>query len=218
MMTRLERMRRRDDRGMTLIEMMVSTLIFSIILAIITTVIVSMFKQEQKETGQTNDLDSSRKVVETLDHSTRYASAITTPVLAADGNYYVEWETGNIGQQQSCTQWRYVPSTKALQSRSWYASPYISPVTGPATTSWTTQAKGISQVGANPVFALGATTGALGPGGPSAQTKQQLSVSFNTTSGTPASTSASQVTLTAINSTSASAPTGSAVLCAQAGP
>jgi prepilin-type N-terminal cleavage/methylation domain-containing protein len=208
----------RDDRGMTLIEMMVSTMIFTIILAIITTVIVSMFKQEQKETGQSNDLDASRKVVEALDHSARYANAITTPVQAADGNYYVEWQTGNVGQQQSCTQWRYVPSTKALQSRTWYASPYISPVTGPATSSWVTEAKGISQIGSTQVFSLGAAAGALGGGGASAPTKQQLSVSFNATSGTPSSTSASQVSLTAINSTSASPPTGSGVLCAQAGP
>jgi prepilin-type N-terminal cleavage/methylation domain-containing protein len=218
MLTRFEQLRRRDDRGMTLIEMMISTLIFTIILSIVSTVIISMLKQEQKETGQTNNLDASRKVIQTLDHTARYASAVTTPVQGSDGNYYVEWQTGNTGQQQSCTQWRYVPSTGALQSRGWYASPYISPITGPATTSWVTEAKGISQIGSTPVFSLTTASSIVPQAGANADTKQQLSVYFNATSGTPSSTSASQVTLTAINSTSSSAPTGSNVLCAQAGP
>lgn len=206
-MNGLRRSRARGDDGVTLVEMLVSMLIFSIILGIITTAIVAMLHQEQKESGQANDLDASRKVIEALDHSVRYANAITTPGTGADGSDYVEWQSGNVGQQQTCSQWRYVPSSGMFESRTW--QPPLSGVGSVTATAWVVEAVGMSQVGSTPVFSIA-------PSSPSS-TKEELDVTFQSTSGAPATTSASQVSLTAINSTSSSAPTGVNAVCTQVG-
>jgi prepilin-type N-terminal cleavage/methylation domain-containing protein len=207
-MSWLRRRRAHDaDEGVTLVEMLVATMIFSIILGIITTAIVAMVHQEQKESGQTNDLDAARKVIENLDHSVRYANAITTPGTGTDGSFYVEWQSGNIGQQQTCTQWRYVPSSGAFQWRTW--EPPLSGVGTVTAGSWATEAIGLSPVGSTPVFSIAPTS--------SSSSKEELDVTFKATSGAPATTSASQVSLTAINSTSSSAPTGANAVCTQVG-
>jgi Tfp pilus assembly protein PilE len=204
-------LRHDQDAGTTLVEMLVVMIVFTIILGIITSAIIAMLHQQQKENGQANNLDASRKVIEALDHSTRYANAITSPGTGTDGGSYVEWQVGNAGQQQTCYQWRYEPSTGYLQSRSWQP-----PLTGSGSvtpTGWSTEATGISLTGATPIWSI---TPALAAD-VSANTKEQLTVSFTSTSGTPSSSSASQVTLTAINSTSEAAPTGASAVCTQVG-
>jgi type II secretory pathway pseudopilin PulG len=194
---------RRSDEGTSLIELLVVMIIFTMVMAIITSAIVNMFHTSERETGQSNDLNASRKVIEMLDHSARYANGITTPGTGTDGNFYVEFRTGNNGQQQTCTQWRWVIVGGKLQWRTW-----LPPLTGIATvtpTAWATAAIGITKVGATPIFST--TTNA-------ASTKQELTVQFTATSGSPPSSSVSQVTLTAINSSSSSPPPS---LCTEVG-
>lgn len=213
MMIALRRKRadRRSDEGTTLIEMMVVMIVFSIILSIITASIVSMLHQQQKETGQVNDLDASRKIINVLDHSVRYANAITTPGTGTDGSFYVEWQTGNTGQQQTCTQWRYVPSSGRVQMRTWQP-----PLTGNATptpSAWIAEGLGIGLVGTTPIFTLSSATSAA----VASATKEEILVSFTATSGSPSSTTSNQLSFTAINSTSATAPTGTSAVCNQIG-
>jgi Tfp pilus assembly protein PilW len=196
---------RNSDEGTSLIELLVVMIVFTMILAIITSAIITMQRQTQTETGQANNLDASRKVIELLDHSVRYANAITAPGTGTDGSYYVEWQTGNDGQQQTCTQWRYVPASGAMQWRTWQP-----PLTPPATvtpTAWATAAIGMSKVGATPIFVVGASN--------AADTKEELAVQFTATSGARPASSASQVTLTAINSDSSSPPV--TATCAEVG-
>lgn len=208
-MLSMHRSRRESDAGFTLIELMIVTVIFGIILAIVTGAIVTMLHQEQRESGQANNLDASRKVIQSLDHSVRYANAITTPGTGTDGSYYVEWQTGNVGQQQTCTQWRWVPAGGKLQWRTW-----LPPLTGSATptaTAWAVEAIGIGKVGTTPIFAFPSATQMT------TNAKEQLVVNFTSTSGAPSTTASSQVSLTAINSTSSSAPTAGNGICTQIG-
>jgi hypothetical protein len=102
-----------------------------------------------------------------------------------------------------------VPTGGALQSRSW-----LPPLTGNATptaTAWATQAIGIAKVGSTPIFAFPSASQQA------VDSKQTLVVAFTSTSGTPATTSSSQVSLTAINSTSSSAPATGNGICTQIG-
>lgn len=208
---RMRRRLRSGDDGTSLIEMLVVTVIFTLILAIISTAIVSMTKQSQKESGQTNDLDAARKVIELLDHSVRYANAVSAPGTGTDGSYYVEWQSGNSGQQQTCTQWRYVPTGGKLQWRTW--QPPLSGVGTVTPTGWATAAVGMSKVGVTPVWTI--------PSGSKSLTssidddKEQLAVAFTATSGAPSTSSVSQVTITAINSATSSPPT--TATCTQVG-
>jgi prepilin-type N-terminal cleavage/methylation domain-containing protein len=203
-MRNLRSRRRPTDGGFTLVELLVSMIVFAIILGIITTAIVTMLHQEQRESGQADNLDASRKVIEMLDHSVRYANGVSQPGTGTDGSYYVEFQTGNTNQQQTCTQWRYVPTGGELQRRTWQPQLTGTVTAGP----WATEAVGMSPVGSTPIFSLATT---------SSNTKEELDVMFTATNGAPSTSSASQVSLTAINSTTSTAPTGVNAICTQVG-
>jgi type II secretory pathway component PulJ len=202
---------RKSDEGTSLIELLVVAIIFTIILGIITTAIVNMFRQSQKETGQDNNLDAARKVISMLDRSVRFANAVTLPGTGTDGSLYVEWQSGNSGQQQTCTQWRYVPGTGQMQWRTW--QPPISGLGTVTATGWATAATGMSQIGTTPVFAI--TSGTKTSTSSTSDTREELAVSFTGTSGSPSTSSASQVTITAINTTTSVPPT--TATCTQVG-
>ena len=204
-MSRLRDRIRHSDEGTSLIELLVVMIIFTMIMAIITTAIVNMMRESRRQTGQSNDMSAARKVVTLLDHSARYANAITTPGTGTDGNLYVEFQTGNTGQQQTCTQWRYVSTTGKLQWRTW--QPPLSGIGTVTAGNWSTAATGISKVGSTPVFSISPTS--------TADSKEELTVTFTASSGAPSTSSASQLTLTAINSTSDTAPT--TATCTQVG-
>ena len=201
------RTRDRGDGGFTLTELLISMGLFAALLAIIAAATTSMFQSLWKQTGQTDNLDSSRKVIARLDKQVRYANAITTPGTGTDGNYYVEWRSGNTGQQQTCYQWRLVIATKLFQYRTWQPPLFGS---GSVTaTGWVTQTNGISKSGATPVFSITPATSAV------TASRELLTVTFVSTHGKPAKSTTSQVSLTAANATSASAPSSS--LCNEVG-
>lgn len=191
--------------GFSLIELLVSVVIFATLLAIFATSITIMFKDVRLQLGRSNDLDGSRQVLTTLDHQVRYANAINNPgSTGAAGSlvYWVEWQSGNIGQQQTCTQWRLLP-TGSMQYRTWLPS-LSGNGTATGLTAWNTRATKISpptagspSVAVNP-FAFPP------PAVLAATTRQQLVVSFMATYGAPPVKTNAQVTLTAQN-TSASA-------------
>jgi len=205
MTTAIRRRMKNSDEGTSLIEMLVVMIVFTMVMAIVTGAIASMMRQERKETGQSNDLNSSRRVIELLDHTARYANAITLPGTGTDGNFYVEFQTGNSGQQQTCTQWRYVTTGGLLQWRTW--QPPLSGVGTVTATGWATDAVGVSKVGTTPIFSVTASS--------TVDTKEELDISFTSTSGSPPTSSASQITLTAINSASSSPP--ATATCTQVG-
>jgi hypothetical protein len=175
--------------------------VFAMLLAIVTAATTGMFQSLWRQTGQTDNLDSSRKVIQLLDKQVRYANAINSPGLAADGNFYVEWQTGNLNQQQTCYQWRWVISTKLFQYRTW--KPYLyGGAQTPVPTSWVTEANGVYQSGATSVFSITPATAAV------TTSHELLTVTFVSTHGKPAKSTTSQVSLTAANASSATAPSG----------
>jgi type II secretory pathway pseudopilin PulG len=205
MMHRVRRRRsERRDTGTTLIELLVVMIVFSIIMGTITTAVVVMLKQQQRQTITGNDMDAGRKLIELLDRQVRYANAINTPGTGTDGNFYVEWRSGNGGQQQTCTQWRYVPTTGRVEQRSW--QPPLAGNGSVTATSWVPLAFNVKLIGATPVWSI-TPTSAL-------SSHEELTMVFAVSSGTPAVTTNNQVTLTAINSTGSAAPTA---LCQEVG-
>jgi len=193
-----------DDLGFSLVELVVVMSIFTAIMGIITASVVEMMSQTRRESSQADNLDSARHVIQTLDTKVRYANDITTPATGTDGNYYVEWRTGNTGQLQTCSQWRYVPSTGLIQSRSW--QPLLAGTGTVTPTAWQTQAGGISLVSGQQIWSIATT---------SASSKQEeLTVQFVATHGAPQTGYTSQVTLTALNTTQS---TPLASICTEVG-
>jgi prepilin-type N-terminal cleavage/methylation domain-containing protein len=190
MITRLpRRWRGADDSGFSLIELVIVMSIFTMIMGIITVAIVGMMSQTRRESGQADNLDSARHVIQTLDSKVRYANDITTPATGTDGSYYVEWRSGNTGQQQTCVQWRYVPSTGLIQSRSW--QPLLAGTGAGTPTAWLYQAGGISLVPGQQIWSIAATS--------ASSTQEELTVRFVSSHGTPKTSYTSQVTLTALD-------------------
>jgi type II secretory pathway pseudopilin PulG len=181
------------ERGDTLIETLIVMIIFTMVLGIITSAIVVMMKQVDKQSGLADNLGNARKAIETLDGQIRFANAITTPGTGASGDQYVEFqslETDVTGQPEVCTQWRYDVASSSIQYRTWQV-----PTTTPAVvipTTWITTALTASPVGSTPIFAL------LNNSAPSSH--QSVTVDFQVTDGAPPQSSADEVSLTAINS------------------
>jgi type II secretory pathway pseudopilin PulG len=210
----LGRGRSDGDRGDTLIEMMVVMIIFTLILGIITTAIISMMRQVDKQSGLADNLANARKAIEVLDGQVRFANAVTTPGTVASGDAYVEFRTIQNDQTQLCTQWRLHVLTKALQYRTW--KPGVSPV---VPTGWLTTALSVSPVSGVSVFSASPPPGTTFPT-PSADPNnpaqhQSLYVDFVTSDGAPTQSSMSQVGITAINSTLGSATNNT--VCQEAG-
>ncbi|MDP9101785.1 MAG: prepilin-type N-terminal cleavage/methylation domain-containing protein [Actinomycetota bacterium] len=194
-----------SDEGFTLLELLTSAFIFAIFIAIFATATTSMLSDVRKEQGNANELDANRKVLALLDRQARYANAVNTPGTGTDGNPYVEWREGDKGGQQTCYQWRLDIPGRRLQYRTWQP-----PLTGNATptaTAWSTQAVTIDQPPTGAVFALA-------PGGALISGRQQLTVTFVDKQGNPYSRTATQVSLTAENTSSTTPPTG---ICAEIG-
>jgi type II secretory pathway pseudopilin PulG len=202
--------RSEKDRGDTLIETMIVMIIFTLILGIITTAIVTMMKQVDKQSGLADNLGNARKAIETLDGEVRFANAVTTPGTVASGDQYVEFQTlatNVVTQPQVCTQWRYHVANLSLQYRSWQV-----PATGVGTpTGWVTTALSVVPVPGNAIFALTpplpqtAITVAPDTTAGDPQPHQTLYIDFTTSDGSPPNTSTSQVGISAINSTLGSA-------------
>jgi prepilin-type N-terminal cleavage/methylation domain-containing protein len=193
------RRQRHDDAGYTLTELLVSMAIFATLLALVTASTTTMFNSLRKQTGQTDNLDNSRKVIQLLDKQVRYANAINTPGTGTDGAFYVEWRSGNTNQQQTCYQWRWVSSTKVLQYRTW-----LPPLFGSGTvtaTAWTQPGNGVSQSGATPLFSITPDATSV------TASHELLTVMFVSTHGKPSKSTTSKVSLTAANSATSSAPT-----------
>ncbi|HWC35425.1 MAG TPA: hypothetical protein VG650_11445 [Mycobacteriales bacterium] len=198
------------DHGYTVIEAIVVTLVFTMILGIVGTGVIEIFRQVDRAGGQGNDLFSGQKMLSLLDHQVRYANEINQPGTGSDGAYYVEFRTGNTDQQQTCHQWRYVPPsgkvTGKVQWRTW-KPPFKGAGSAQATlTGWATAATGVSLASTTPIWqinvpAAGSTTDA------SSSTKETFTANFRVTNGVPAmQTQQFQLTLTAINSSGATPP------------
>lgn len=183
--------RTESEAGFSLVELIVVMGIFTMILAVITASIVAMMNQGRRETGLSDNLDTARKIVQDLDTSVRYANAITAPGTVGTASY-VEYQTGNSGQQQTCYQWKWDSSTGLVQSRTW-----LPPLTGstvPTPSAWKTEGTGVSLMGTTPIWAVPTVLGSTG-------SKETLSVSFNATHGSPPTTQSDQVTFAAVNTT-----------------
>jgi hypothetical protein len=196
---------------------MIVMIIFTLILGIITTAIVTMMQQVDKQSGLADTLGNSRKAIEVLDGQVRFANAVTTPGTGTGGDLYVEFRTIQNDQTQLCTQWRYDNATKALQYRTW--RPPATPPGSVAPTGWLTTALSVTPVSGTPVFSFtpppGTALPSPSPGANIPLPHQSLYVDFVTSDGVPKQSSSSQVGITAINST-LGAPTNSTV-CQEAG-
>lgn len=138
---------RLDDRGITLVELLVSMMVLGVAMVIFGTTLMTVqtgvVKQDQL--AQTND--QARLALEQLDREMRSGNVLYDPASegsstpgadTTDNSYYVRIYTQtNAGTRgYSCVQWR-INTSKELQTRWW------PPENPTAVTAWRTVAEGV---------------------------------------------------------------------------
>ena len=183
----------RDERGSTLMEVVVGMTIMLIFLGIFTGAIVMVFQTSNRANALTASSGQTDRAFARLDKSVRYATAISAPGSTAAG-WYVEYLTTATGAPV-CTQLRVNPTAQQLQARTWPAGGS----TTPTATGWTPWADGITN-GAAPAgsstppvpFTLAPLTATSG--------YEQLTVALTATSGSPPIPASTNATFTALDS------------------
>lgn len=104
---------------MTLAEVMMAMAVTSVVMALVTTGIVQMYRSSNRSdllAGETTQLQTA---FQQLDRSVRYATAISEPNTTATpgGDWYVEWSSAG-GGVSACTQLRLDGTSGLLQRRS----------------------------------------------------------------------------------------------------
>jgi Tfp pilus assembly protein PilV len=117
-----------DERGTSLIEVIVGMLIMTICGAIFLGSAVTLSRVTAKTQSVTTGASQTNLAYLSLDKTVRYASAISLPGKSSTGNWYVEFRD-TTGTSETCTQLRIDNTTQRLEQRTW--SPPAAPVTPP---------------------------------------------------------------------------------------
>lgn len=194
-----------QERGTTLVEVVVAMVIMTICGSIFTGAVVTLNRTSNQAQAITNAATQNNQAYQTLDRTVRYVAAISTPgVGAGTGNWYVELRDTTSGAEV-CTQLRVDKTSQQLQARSWTVSNLAT------LSAWVPIASEITN-GAAPA---GSTQPFLLPAQGGTAVRQQLKVTLVSKAG-PASqpvSSTSSFALTALNSVRA--PTGA--ICQEVG-
>jgi len=193
----------RDDRGSTLLELLVAMGIMMIFLGIFTGAILMLYQASNKANALTSSAAQTDQAFAHLDTTVRYASAISTPGRNAAATMWYDEFLGNGTGSTVCTQLRVTTAAagstvtaQQLQARSW-TLPVASGATAP---SWVPWASGIT----NGTAAAGSTSPpvpfTLIPPGSTNVSFEQLTVQLVGTSGSPPALASTDATFTAMNS------------------
>lgn len=111
---------RRDERGFTMIELIVAMMILSVIIVVSLSAVVNMTRSTVRSQAITDAADQLRTTFQRLDKEVRYAAAINTPAQVGNAIYleYLVEHNAATGIPE-CVQWRYQVDTGELQRRSW---------------------------------------------------------------------------------------------------
>jgi prepilin-type N-terminal cleavage/methylation domain-containing protein len=119
------------EAGLTLVELMISMLVFSIFLTILLSSILGVTKAATQAQVIARAASGTLSVFQNFDREIRYADAINYPGAGTGGARYVEFRIPAVssGTNAICKQWRFDPGTGLLQSRQWFdVAPFSIPV------------------------------------------------------------------------------------------
>ncbi len=128
---------RGDDRGTTLIEVIVAMSIFSVIITIFGVAVTQWTQSIVRGDAIADQTSAARTAFDFLDRQVPAASAVNYPVLSGS-SWYLEFRT-DATSPSTCTQWRLDTDTQLLQWRTW---PTDTGVLG-TPTAWRTAATGV---------------------------------------------------------------------------
>jgi prepilin-type N-terminal cleavage/methylation domain-containing protein len=111
---------RRDDRGLTLIELIAAMAIFAVLLVVFGKAIALMTTTTARVQGNTDSATQVRQATDVLSRQLGGAAATNSPVKVGSV-WYLEFETDDVlaGTDPICTQWRYTQASGRLEYRTW---------------------------------------------------------------------------------------------------
>ena len=155
LMTRRRNQRSRDERGFSLIELLVSMAIFAVLLSVMMSVIIAMTKSSNKTQSVADAAAQGLRATQALDKELRYADWInpsvpTAPATISATSISFEGLT-NAGVVQ-CYQWHLTGGL--LQQRSWTSASTTALYPTATSPGWTTVATGVANSGSVPPFTV----------------------------------------------------------------
>lgn len=139
----------RQDNGLTLPEVLITTVIMSTVIAGITALLIAVANLTVTGRDHTEAVTGARQVVNAAGRSVGSAAALNPPATHG-GNHYFEYLTTATSADQApqCTQWRYTTASGQLHRRTWdtlHRNP----------TSWTLEAEHVTNnPTTDPIFTL----------------------------------------------------------------
>jgi len=130
---------REQDSGMSIMELLVSMGILLVVLSTFMAGVVVMTKNTVRAQVVAESGAEIRRVFQRFDKQVRYADAINLPGSGTGGTRYVEFRTPasvSATGVTMCTQWRWDPATKLVQTRTWQEVVAVLP-------GWTTMASNV---------------------------------------------------------------------------
>lgn len=112
MRSRIRRARREDD-GFTLVELLISMTIFSVLMAIILSLMITMMYQAKDNLGRQRAVEQGRLGLSQIDRQIRSGNLILDPILdgpaesGVPANYSLRIYTQE-GGAENCVQWRVI--------------------------------------------------------------------------------------------------------------
>jgi prepilin-type N-terminal cleavage/methylation domain-containing protein len=148
-MARLRLARRRGDErtaetGYTLLELSAAMGIFSIFVVIFIGAVVGLSRGTTTARLTAEGSSGALIIFQNMDRQVRYADSINFSGAGPSGARYIEFRTPAANSPTGvalCTQWRYVPIDRRVESRTWQN---IGGVTLPG---WSNKVNGISDIG-----------------------------------------------------------------------
>jgi prepilin-type N-terminal cleavage/methylation domain-containing protein len=117
----------REERGMTLAELMVTTALLGVVTLCFTLILASVQKGINRQSDRSNDNDQARLAVQQLDRDIRSGNLLYDPaaeIPVAEANYALRVYTQSFADVKNpgnrCVQWRLVD--RDLQRRDWAIS------------------------------------------------------------------------------------------------
>jgi prepilin-type N-terminal cleavage/methylation domain-containing protein len=107
------RSRAREDRGFTLVELLISMAIFGMLMAMVTALMISMMNQAHDNLGRTRAVEQARLGLSQIDRQIRSGNVILDPALdgvtqsGVPANYSLRVYTQENGDDK-CVQWRVI--------------------------------------------------------------------------------------------------------------
>lgn len=182
----------RGDDGTTLVEQVVAMGVFTVLVALFMSAVVSMTGSTSRTQNRSDAADAVRAAFLQMDRQVRYASSVNLAGTGPSGDWYVEFRSPRrtVMNEYTCTQWRYDVVGGSLLMRSWTDG------TTP-TTTWSRVAPAAKRPGTPPFVVQQATPG---------QPFQQLRVRVTADSGRGATAGSASIdtTFVARNSSTSS--------------